>query len=102
MCRPQKSVTFTTNLGGLAPSSNQPTSTVTEMPGPQQARIEPVSEYNRNLVGIHSQQPRIAESGLIEVPLPHASSNATKDLDELMASLSDFKVNISGEKDFDV
>ncbi|KAH7645165.1 Transforming growth factor beta-1-induced transcript 1 protein [Dermatophagoides farinae] len=64
---------------------------------PQQARIEPVSEYNRQLVNITPQKAQMNENPVIQVPLPSGGhgpvSHATRELDDLMASLSDFKLN---------
>lgn len=65
---------------------------------PQQARIEPVSEYNRQLVNITPQKAQMNENPVIQVPLPSGGhgpvSHATRELDDLMASLSDFKVSV--------
>lgn len=63
----------------------------------QSAQIQPVSEYNRNLVNIQAQHVRMNNSPVIQVPLPAhtTASNATRELDDLMASLSDFKVSHS-------
>ncbi|KAJ6216529.1 hypothetical protein RDWZM_007686 [Blomia tropicalis] len=59
-----------------------------------QAQIQPVSEYNRNLVNIQPQHVRMNNNPIIQVPLGHGpASNATRELDDLMASLSDFKMN---------
>ncbi|KAH9417519.1 Transforming growth factor beta-1-induced transcript 1 protein [Dermatophagoides pteronyssinus] len=64
---------------------------------PQQARIEPVSEYNRQLVNITPQKAQMNENPVIQIPLPSGGhgpvSHATRELDDLMASLSDFKLN---------
>lgn len=61
--------------------------------GTHSAQIQPVSEYNRNLVNIQPQHVRMNTQPVIQVPLPHGpASNATRELDDLMASLSDFKV----------
>lgn len=94
--RAPKTVSFSTLNGvpltdGILPSTPK-LPTKTEQSGPKQAHVQPVSEYNRNLVSINPQKARIDNSGIIEVPLPHGTSNATRELDDLMASLSDFKV----------
>lgn len=61
----------------------------------QSPRIQQVSEYNRQLVNITPQKAQMNNNPVIEVPLPAGhgpTSNATRELDDLMASLTDFKV----------
>lgn len=61
------------------------------------SRIEPISEYNRQLVNIQPQKAQMLENPVIQIPLPSGhgpASHATRELDDLMASLSDFKVNL--------
>ncbi|KPM09062.1 Paxillin-like LIM domain containing protein [Sarcoptes scabiei] len=60
------------------------------------SRIEPISEYNRQLVNIQPQKAQMLENPVIQIPLPSGhgpASHATRELDDLMASLSDFKAN---------
>ncbi|KAF7489362.1 Paxillin [Sarcoptes scabiei] len=79
--------------GSMMSSSFQDTSrNATQSP----SRIEPISEYNRQLVNIQPQKAQMLENPVIQIPLPSGhgpASHATRELDDLMASLSDFKAN---------
>ena len=47
-----------------------------------------------NAVSNSRQQPSEPQATVQDVPPPNKASSATKELDDLMASLSDFKVNV--------
>ena len=47
-----------------------------------------------NAVSSSRQQPNEPQTTVQDVPAPNKASSATKELDDLMASLSDFKVNV--------
>ena len=47
-----------------------------------------------NAVSSSRQQPNEPEPAVQDIPPPNKASSATKELDDLMASLSDFKVNV--------
>ncbi|OTF77014.1 paxillin-like protein [Euroglyphus maynei] len=99
--RPHVNLQANSNAGISKPIANG-TTTAMHDANRHQARIEPVSEYNRQLVNITPQKAQMNENPVIQIPLPSGGhgpvSHATRELDDLMASLSDFKLNQIKEK----
>lgn len=84
--KPTKHVTIANGMPSKAATVATPSQT-------HSAQLQPVSEYNRQLVNIHPQRVKMDNNPVIQVPLSCGpTSNATRELDDLMASLSDFKV----------